>query len=130
MALGLPQSLSVSIAPSGPVQLTMNQTQVFIANVNSTDFPLSYTWSIENSSGSFAVNGTHYVLLTYGNQAVFKFLGSIVDFCWLSVEVNSTILTGGSATVTIQYVNPQPVEVTSQQGVSEQLNQHSPTPTP
>lgn len=130
MALGLPQSLSVSIAPSGPVQLTMNQTQVFIANVSSTDFPLSYTWSIENSSGSFAVNGTHYVLLTYGNQAVFKFLGSIVDFCWLNVEVNSTILTGGSATVTIQYVNPQPVEVTSQQGVSEQLNQQTPTPTP
>lgn len=37
-ALGLPQSLSVLIIPSGPVQLTAQQTQVFIANVSSRFF--------------------------------------------------------------------------------------------
>lgn len=125
-ALGLPQSLSVSIIPSGPVQLTTQQTEVFIANVSSTDSSLSYTWSIENSHQSSVVNGTHYVLLTHNNQAVFKFLGSTVDFCWLNVEVNSTIATAGSATVTIQYVNP-PVEAKNQQKASEQLNQQTST---
>ena len=120
--IGLPQLFSVAIIPSGPVQLTTQQTQVFIANANSTDSSLNYSWSIENSQQSSVVNGTHYVLLTHDNQAVFKFLGSTVDFCWLNVEVNSTIATASSATVTIQYINP-PVEAKNQQEASEQLNQ-------
>ena len=124
--LALPQSLSVSIAPSGPVQLTLNQTQVFVANVTNQDIPLSYAWSIENSStGNFAVNGTNYLLLTHGNQAVFKFLEGNVDFCWLSVLVSSSI--SGGATVTIQYVSSQPVKVTDQQGGDGQDNQQAQT---
>lgn len=90
------------------------------------DSSLSYIWSIENSHQSSVVNGTHYVLLTHDNQAVFKFLGSTVDFCWLNVEVNSTSATAGSSTVTIQFVNP-PVEAKNQQKASEQLNQQTST---
>jgi hypothetical protein len=122
--LGLPQSLSVSIIPSGPVQLATQQTQVFVANVSNTNSSLSYIWSIENSHQSSAVNGSDYILLTQDNQAVFEFLGSAVDFCWLRAEVNSTIATAGSAIVTIQYVNP-PVEATNQQKAIEQLNQQT-----
>jgi parallel beta-helix repeat protein len=120
----LPQSLSVSIIPSGPVQLTTQQTQVFIANLSNTDSSLNYTWSIENSHQRSAINGTHYVLLTHYNQAVFKFLGSTVDFCWLNVEVNSTIAIACRATVIIQYITP-PVEAKNQQKASEQLNQQT-----
>ena len=126
---GLPPTLSISITPPGPVQLTTQQTQVLIANVNSTDSSLRYTWWIENSEQSSIVNGTHYILLTQDNQAVFKFLGSTVDFCWLRSEVNSTIAAAGSAIVTIQYVNP-PVETKNQQEDSEQLNQRTSTQTP
>lgn len=126
--ISLPQSFSISITPSGPVQLTTQQTQVFIANTNNTDSSLDYTWMIENTSQSHVINGTHYVLLTYNDQAVFKFLGNNVDFCWLNVEANSTIATGHSTTVTIQYINP-PVIAKTEQKTSEQLNQQTPLPT-
>jgi parallel beta-helix repeat protein len=122
----LPQ-LSVSIAPAGPIQLTMNQTQFFVASVNNTDFSLSYAWSIENLFRSFSVNGTDYVLLTNGNQASFKFLGSLIDLCYLSVKVDSSSFTEKTAIVTIHYLNPPSVEVkqTNQQGVNEQNNQQT-----
>jgi parallel beta-helix repeat protein len=120
------QSLSVSINPSGPVQLQLDQSQIFIANVSHQDAPLKYFWSVENSSDISAINGTNYLLETSGNQAVFKFLTAI-NICWLSVIVNSAIMTK-NATVKVQYVTSPPVKQISQQPVHEQANQQTSQP--
>lgn len=124
---GLNQSLDVSINPSGPVQLTTQQVQVFEANTNNTDSSLSYTWSIENSSRSSVANGTHYLLLVNDNQAVFKFLNNLVDYCWISAKVNSTSLAENTAIVQIQNLKPQSTEETfaNQQATNELSNQQT-----
>jgi hypothetical protein len=126
VALALTQSLSVSIEPSS-VQLNPNQIQVFTANVSTLEASLSYHWSIENSStNNFVANGTHYLLLAQGNQAVFKFLEQPLDFCWLNVYVNSTSISG-KATVAIQNLNLQPAKVTENQVSNVQPNQQTQT---
>jgi hypothetical protein len=115
----LPQTLGINIEPSDPIQLKLNQTQVFIANMTKQDTKLEYIWSVDDSSSNVAINGTNYLLLTCGNQAIFKFLDNNLDFCWLNVEANSSLFKS-KATVTIQYFTPAQTNVSDQQGNSQE----------
>jgi hypothetical protein len=125
--LSEPRNFTVSIEPKGQIELTLNQLKVFTANVSTQDIPFNYTWSIENSfSKRIAFNETNYLLLTCGNQAVFKFLSQQSDFFWLTVSVNSTDLSD-KATVAVQYVNPQTTESTEKQGNGQQTSQQTQT---
>lgn len=67
------RSLSASINPAGPVQLQINQSQVFVANASRLDNSITYRWSLETSSNVSAINQTNCLLVTHGNQAVFEF---------------------------------------------------------
>jgi parallel beta-helix repeat protein len=121
-----PESISVSITPSDSMQLTVNKTQIFTANANTTDLALSYTWLIENSSKTIAVNGTDYLLISNGNEATFKFLKEEMGSCWLSVLANSPILSSMS-TVTIQCIS-QPIKVNTPVGNEPTTDQPTQTP--
>ena len=92
ITFSLPQEIPTTIEPRGPIELKLDQTQIFVANVSKSDVSLAYEWRIKETSSSPAMNGTEYLLLTYNNQAVFKFLTSDLEFCWLSVKVSSNNL--------------------------------------
>jgi hypothetical protein len=122
----LSQALAVSIEPKGPVQLNVNQVQVFTANTSTVNMPLNYSWMIENSSADkSAINGTDFLLLTCGNQAVFKFLDDQIEFCWLS-GISMSGVSSDKATVTIQCIAQQP-KTTSQQSTSSPNSQQTQT---
>ncbi len=106
-ALILPESLIVSINPTGPIQLTSNQVQIFTANTSDTNFAKTYNWSISNPTNEQYRNTTNYLLLTNENEAYFKFLDSSAEFCWLNVQVNAGTVKGNS-TVIIQNSNNLP----------------------
>jgi hypothetical protein len=105
-ATTLPESLFTSINPSGPIQLTSNQEQIFTANTSDTTFAKTYNWSITNPTKTQYANTTNYLLLTNENQAYFKFLDNSTEFCWLNVQANASTIKG-NATVTIQCLNYQ-----------------------
>jgi hypothetical protein len=105
-ATALPESLLTSINPSGPIQLTSNQDQIFTANTSDATFTKTYDWSITNPINIQYANTTNYLLLTNENQAYFKFLDNSSELCWLNVEANAGTVKG-NATVTIQCLNYQ-----------------------
>ena len=106
-----PLAFLVSIDPSGEVQLETNRDQVFAVNVSCQDAALTYLWSIETAStNGDAVNGTHYLLLTAGKEAVFKFLDTSLDSCWLTVTVESS-LQNGKAIVRIENKNNALIQI-------------------
>jgi parallel beta-helix repeat protein len=123
-----PDVFLASINPTGLVQLQLNQTQVFIASTNRQDITITYNWSLETSSSVSATNQTNYLLITHGNQAVFKFLTGDLEFCWLNATLNSNSITA-NATATIQYLAPLPIKQTSQKTTNEPTNQPTITPT-
>jgi len=58
-----PQFLNVSISPSGPVTLSVNQTQLFTAEVADQSFgPFSYAWTDEN--GTLLGSGASYLFVS------------------------------------------------------------------
>jgi len=58
-----PQFLNVSISPPGPVTLSVNQTQLFTAEVANQSFgPFSYAWTDEN--GTLLSSGASYLFVT------------------------------------------------------------------
>jgi hypothetical protein len=58
-----PQFLNVSISPPGPVMLSVNQTQLFTAEVANQSFgPFSYAWTDEN--GTLLGSGASYLFVS------------------------------------------------------------------
>ena len=120
---------SVSIDPSGPLILQLNQSQILFANASTQNIPLAYSWSISNSSSNLPINGTNYLLLTQDDQADFKFLTNSNYTCLLSVTAQSSKGTANS-TVALQCVTLPQAEQINQQTSSPQINQPSPAATP
>ena len=120
--IALPESIFTSINPSGPVQLAINQVQIFTANTSDTDFAKTYDWSITNPSNKRYTNTTNYLLLTNENQAYFKFLNSSTEFYWLNV-LASVGTAKGNSSVTIQYLNNQTKTTTIQEGKDSESTQ-------
>ena len=112
--------LSVSINPSGPVKLQLNQSQILVATTNRQDIPFTYSWSVYYPSTN-AINETNYLLVTQGNQAVFKFLTDDFKNCWVSVTANSLTDTANSTISVQQETLPQNKQT------SQQENQPLPT---
>jgi parallel beta-helix repeat protein len=58
-----PQFLNVSISPTGPVTLSVNQTQLFTAEVTNQSLgPFSYAWTDEN--GTLLGSGASYLFVS------------------------------------------------------------------
>jgi hypothetical protein len=120
---------SVSINPSGTIQLQLNQSQVFVANSSREDIPMTYKWSLESSSIVSTANQTDYLLITHENQVVFKLLSDKLDIFWLRATVNSNDITA-NATVTIEYITSPPIKPTNQQTIVQPTTQPTTAPTP
>lgn len=99
--------ITLFIEPTGPIQLQINQTQIFKAITNQQD-NLSLKWSLENPfTNNQAVNETNYLLVTKGNQALFKILTDDTDVYLLHcIETSNDTI---DATVTILYKSEGPL---------------------
>lgn len=120
---------SVSINPSGLIQLQLNQSQVFIANSSREDIPITYKWSFESSSVVSATNQTDYLLITHENGVVFKLLSNNIDFCWLRATLSSNDITA-NATVSIEHITSPLIEQANQPTINQPTSQPTIAPTP
>jgi hypothetical protein len=115
--------LSVSINPSGTIQLATNHVQFFTANASDDTVVKTYDWRVVASNKEF-VNSTSYLLVTYENQAYFKFLDSSIEFCWLSVTAKSATVVCNS-TVTVQQITIGPSTAPQQGGNGTPTSQNT-----
>ena len=117
------EPFSISINPSGIIQLATNHVQFFTANGSDDTIAKTYDWWVVASNKEF-VNSTNYLLLTYENQANFKFLDSAIESCWLSV-VAKTANTVCNSTVTVQQIKIEPTTAPQQGGNGTPTSQNT-----
>ncbi len=117
------ESFSVSINPSGTIQLVTNQVQFFTANGSDNTTTRTYDWWVVASNKEF-VNSTNYLLLTYENQAYFKFLDSSMEFCWLNLAAK-TATNVCNSTVALQQLTIEPTTPPQQGGDDTPTSQNT-----
>jgi hypothetical protein len=100
------EPFSISINPSGIIQLATNHIQFFTASGSDDTILTTYDWWVVAPEKEI-VNSTNYLLLTYENEAYFKFFDKSIEFCWLTIAAK-TATAACNSTVTIQQITSQP----------------------
>jgi len=106
------EPFSISINPSGIIQLATNHIQFFTAYGSDDTILTTYDWWVVAPEKEI-VNSTNYLLLTYENEAYFKFLDKSIEFCWLTIAAK-TATAACNSTVTIQQITSQPTTAPQQ----------------